>query len=92
MEAGLLRLRVFAAGLGQRRFCGDGLDRPIDAVISRNAVEVPLNHLRDRVAMLTVERMQTINGDIHQVAVHHGARGLFRQMQRGLGQQCRRPE
>ena len=67
MKARLLRLSIFANCFRQRSLIGHGLDRSIDAVIARDAIEVPLNHLRDRVAMFAVERMQSVHGDVHEV-------------------------
>src|SRR4029077_13005280 len=48
------------------------LDGAIDAVVAMNAVEVPIDDLRDRVAVLRVVTMQLGNRDFQQVPVHHG--------------------
>ena len=42
----------------------------IDAVVASDAVEVPLNDLRDGVAMLTIELVQVVDGDVEEVVVH----------------------
>ena len=70
MEAGLRSLLIFPSGLCQCRLCGDGLHCAVDAVVARDAIKMPLNDLGHGVAMLPIERMQTIDRDIEQIPIH----------------------
>ena len=63
-EAGLFGFGVFAGGFGECGFVGEGLYGAIDAVVACYAVQVPLNDLRDGVAVLAIELVQVVDGDV----------------------------
>jgi len=72
VKARLICFGVFARGRCKRSFCRDGLDSSIDAVIALDAIEVPLNHLHDGIAMFAIQRMQPIDSNVDEIAVHRG--------------------
>ena len=89
LEAGRFRFGIFTGGLRQRR-CGiHRLYRAIDAVVAGDAVEVPLDHLGDGVAVFAIELVQTIDGDVHEIAIHGGLTGCVWTRRRGAGKDRR---
>jgi len=54
----------------QRRLRIHCLHRSIDAVVARDSVQVPLDHLRHGITMLAIELVQPVECDIEKVVVH----------------------
>ncbi len=69
VEAGLFGFGVFAGGRGERGLRVDCLHGAIDAVVTGDAVKMPLDDLRDRVAVRAVELVQMGDGGFHQIMV-----------------------
>ena len=69
MEVGPLGFGIFAGGLRQGRVRRNRLYSLIEAVVPRDTAEVPLYDLRDGVAVFAIERVQPVDGYVHQVTV-----------------------
>ena len=60
---------ILTPGLGQRFFTEHGFDRAVNAVVTRDAIEMPLHDLRDGVFLLGVKTMQVGHRDVEQILI-----------------------